>query len=47
MEKEAGMTCFMMMQMSCKVIKALSGNVDGAVPRGEDIRSCVLYLLMS
>ncbi len=25
-----------MMQMSCKVIKALSRNVDGAVPRGED-----------
>ncbi len=25
-----------MMQMSCKVIKALSGYVNGAVPRGED-----------
>ncbi len=44
---EAGLTCFMMMQMSCKVIKALSGNEDGAIPRREDIRCCVLYLLMS
>ncbi len=37
------MTCFMMMQMSCKTIKALSRYVDKAIPRGEDIRCCVLY----
>ncbi len=31
------------MQMSCSIIKALDGSSDGAVPRGEDIRCCVLY----
>ncbi len=33
----------MIMQMSCSIIKALSRNPNRAVPRGEDIRCCVLY----
>ncbi len=29
--------------MSFSVIKALDRSSDGAVPRGEEIRCCVLY----
>ncbi len=31
------------MQMSCSIIKALDRGSERAVPRGEDIRCCVLY----
>ncbi len=30
--KEAGVTCFMIMQMSCSIIKALARGSDRAVP---------------